>query len=222
MDAIRRFRTYLNRRTFTTSLVYLALQHPIRWSSDERTYPGVAHVIQSTSLPLTLSISASNLPSLPPPFFFLYYSKFPNNPEATYAFQKVSVAYNVLSDPVSKRAYDLHPAANEFSGNTSGATMGAEETLRTVVIGILNDFLDGDLEMVRTLLRKSPSTSGRLAEKMTSSTCPGGINDLSPSLRLGDEGIDSILLTLQGLRDRVLSMHILTQPYWPCVDVFAH
>jgi hypothetical protein len=100
--------------------------------------------------------------------------------------------------------------------------MGAEETLRTVVIGIFNDFLDGDLEMVRTLLRKSPSMSGRLAEKMKSSTCPGGINDLSPSLRLGDEGIDSILLTLQGLRDRVLSMYILTQPYWPCVDVFAH
>ena len=91
-----------------------------------------------------------------PPHFLLHYSKFPNNPEATYAFQKVSVAYNVLSNPASKRAYDLHPAANEFSGNTSGSAMGAEETLRTVVIGIFNDFLDGDLEMVRTLLRKSP------------------------------------------------------------------
>jgi hypothetical protein len=48
----------------------------------------------------------------------------------------------------------------------------------------------------------------------------GGINDLSPSLRLGDEGIDSILLTLQGLRDRVLSMLILpdcTSPYLTCV-----
>ena len=40
-------------------------------------------------------------------------------------------------------------------------------------------------------------------------TLLGGINDLSPSLRLGDEGIDSILLTLQGLRDRVLSMFIV-------------
>lgn len=36
--------------------------------------------------------------------------------------------------------------------------MRAEETLRSVVVGIFNDFLDGDLEMVRTLLRKSPHT----------------------------------------------------------------
>ncbi|KAI9440239.1 DnaJ-domain-containing protein [Lactarius psammicola] len=116
--------------------------------------------------------------------------KFPDNPEATYAFQKVSVAYNVLSNPASKRIYDSHPASHEFSCNTPGATMRAEETLRSVVVGIFNDFLDGDLEMVRTLLR--------------------GINDLSPSLRLGDEGIDSILLTLQGLRDRVLTCRALT------------
>ena len=38
-----------------------------------------------------------------------------------------------------------------------GSTMRAEETLRTVIVGILNDFLDGDLEMVRTLLRRSLS-----------------------------------------------------------------
>jgi hypothetical protein len=89
--------------------------------------------------------------------------------------------------------------------------MCAEETLRSVVIGIFNDFLDGDLEMVRTLLRKSFSIRV-VAEWTTYFTCLGGINDLSPSLRLGDEGIDTILLTLQGLRDRVLSM-CLPSPY---------
>jgi hypothetical protein len=35
--------------------------------------------------------------------------------------------------------------------------MRAEETLRTVIVGIFNDFLDGDLEMVRTLLRRFSS-----------------------------------------------------------------
>jgi hypothetical protein len=50
----------------------------------------------------------------------------------------------------------------------------------------------------------------------------GGINDLSPSLRLGDEGIDSILLTLQGLRDRVLSMFILPCLHIPVPDVRSH
>lgn len=48
---------------------------------------------------------------------------------------------------------------------------------------------------------------------MTMRICLGGINDLSPSLRLGDEGIDSILLTLQGLRDRVLSKFTPLPPF---------
>ena len=30
----------------------------------------------------------------------------------------------------------------------------AEETLRGVVLGVFNDFLDGDMEVVRTLLRE--------------------------------------------------------------------
>ena len=87
-----------------------------------------------------------------------YTSKFPDTPEATLAFQKVSVAYNVLSTPSSKRLYDAHPAtaAQAFScdAGSPGAGACAEETLRSVVIGVFNDFLDGDLEMFRTLLRE--------------------------------------------------------------------
>ena len=81
-------------------------------------------------------------------------SKFPDNPEATLAFQKVSVAYDVLSSPASKRLYDSHPAAQEFSSMGSSSSMRAEETLRSVVIGVFNDFLDGDMELVHTLLRE--------------------------------------------------------------------
>lgn len=33
----------------------------------------------------------------------------------------------------------------------------------------------------------------------------GAVNDLNPSLRLGDEGIDSVLLTLESIRQRALS-----------------
>lgn len=99
--------------------------------------------------------------------------------------------------------------------------MCAEETLRSVVVGIFNDFLDGDLEMVRTLLRKSLIYQSG-PEWTTDPTCLGGINDLSPSLRLGDEGIDSILLTLQGLRDRVLSMFTLSSTeHIPRVHAFS-
>jgi len=63
MDATRLSRTYWNRRTFTISLVCLARRRLIKWSSDERTCPGVGHVIQSTPLLLALSIPALN-PSL--------------------------------------------------------------------------------------------------------------------------------------------------------------
>ncbi len=97
-----------------------------------------------------------------------------------------------------------------------GATMRAEETLRTVIVGIFNDFLDGDLEMARTLLRRShPSLWYAKFMIFLTHTPLGGINDLSPSLRLGDEGIDLILLTLQGLRDRVLSMFVLPLTAYP-------
>jgi len=76
---------------------------------------------------------------------------------------------------------------------------GTEGTLRAVIVSIFNDFLDGDFEIVLTLLRRSVS----VREIMIFLACLGGINDLSASLRLGDEGVGSIFLTLQGLRDHI-------------------
>jgi len=109
--------------------------------------------------------------------------KFPNNPDATHAFQKIAVAYSVLSKPASKRLYDNQPATYDaFAARPTGH---AEETFRSVIIGVFNDFLDGDLEVIRTLLK--------------------AINDVNPTLRLGDEGINSVLVTLQSLRERALT-----------------
>lgn len=82
------------------------------------------------------------------------HSKFPNNPNATYAFQKVAVAYDILSKPSSKRLYDNHSPStfDVFAARPSGH---AEETFRSVLLGVLNDFLDGDLEFIKTLLSTS-------------------------------------------------------------------
>ena len=82
-------------------------------------------------------------------------SKFPDNPEATRAFQKVSVAYDILSKPSSKRMYDSRSTQAPFDFFSPRTYPQAEETFRGVIIGVINDMLDGDLEMVRTLLCKS-------------------------------------------------------------------
>ncbi|PPR04584.1 hypothetical protein CVT24_012012 [Panaeolus cyanescens] len=111
--------------------------------------------------------------------------KFPGNPDATHAFQKVAVAYDVLSKPSSRRLYDNRSPSANFDLFSTWRTGSAEDTFRGVMVGIFNDFLDGDLEVIRTLLK--------------------AINDINPSIKLGDEGIDSVLLTLQAIRERALA-----------------
>ena len=80
-------------------------------------------------------------------------SKFAGDPAATLAFQKVSLAYSVLADPARRRRYDASPT--EFAAQGMGGAR-AEETLRGVVLGVFNDFLDnGDLEVIRNMLSES-------------------------------------------------------------------
>ncbi|KAJ2934677.1 hypothetical protein H1R20_g2424, partial [Candolleomyces eurysporus] len=128
--------------------------------------------------------------------------KFPSNPHATQAFQKVSVAYNVLSTPHLRKRYDDHRASRgsglgsspsgdnpnaEFDVFASGRPSGfAEDTLRSVILGVFNDFLDnGDLEVIRNMLK--------------------ALNEMNPGVRIGDEGIKSVLSTLHAIRERALS-----------------
>ncbi|KAF8199508.1 DnaJ domain-containing protein [Pholiota molesta] len=111
--------------------------------------------------------------------------KFPDNPDATHAFQKVAVAYDVLSKPHLRRVYDARPPSAAFDVFATRPMGHAEETFRGVVLGVFNDFLDGDLEVIRTLLK--------------------AINDINPSIKLGEEGINSVLLTLEAIRERALT-----------------
>ncbi|KAJ7127162.1 DnaJ domain-containing protein [Mycena epipterygia] len=110
--------------------------------------------------------------------------KFPNNPEATYAFQKIAVAYSVLSQPASRRSYDARPPLAKYDVFSAHPT-GADETFRSIVMGVFDDFLEGDLEVIRTLLK--------------------AINDINPSLSMGEEGITSVLNSLQRIRERALT-----------------
>ncbi|KAG0708079.1 hypothetical protein DFH29DRAFT_994336 [Suillus ampliporus] len=112
--------------------------------------------------------------------------KFPANPDATCAFQRVSVAYDVLSNPSSKRIYDSRPVHShpkyDFFAQSSPH---ADETLRGVLLSVFSDFLEGDFQMIRTFLR--------------------AISDLNPSLELGDDGINSVLSVLLSVRERILT-----------------
>ncbi|KAF8626396.1 hypothetical protein AX17_006563 [Amanita inopinata Kibby_2008] len=111
--------------------------------------------------------------------------KFPDNPDATHAFQKVAVAYDVLSKPSSKRLYDSRPPSSKYDVFAAHPASHADDTLKGVVLGVFNDFLDGDLEMIRTMLK--------------------ALNDVNPSVKLGDDGITSILETLHAIRERALT-----------------
>ncbi|KIK25071.1 hypothetical protein PISMIDRAFT_677626, partial [Pisolithus microcarpus 441] len=80
--------------------------------------------------------------------------KFPDNPGATYAFQKVAVAYDVLSKPSSKRKYDSQPPHVQVDVFAFHSTDHADNTLKGVLGSVLSDFLDGNLETVHMLLRE--------------------------------------------------------------------
>ncbi|KAF7327602.1 Protein CAJ1 [Mycena kentingensis (nom. inval.)] len=109
--------------------------------------------------------------------------KFPNNPRATYAFQKIAVAYSVLQHPASRRSYDSRSA--KYDVFAAHPTHMAQETFRGIIVGVLDDFLEGDLERIRPLLK--------------------AVNDINPSLSMGEDGINSILNSLQRIRERALT-----------------
>ena len=64
------------------------------------------------------------------------------------------MAYDVLSKPSSRRLYDSQPPSSSYDLFSSRPSGYADQTFTNCVLGVFNDFLDGDLDMVRTLLRK--------------------------------------------------------------------
>lgn len=126
------------------------------------------------------------------------------------------MAYDILSKPNSKRLYDSRSQQAPFDFFASRSFPQAEETFRSVVIGVFNDLLDGDLEMVRTLLCELNRTKNSRPQLLIS-VHPGAVNSMNPSLQLGEEGINSVLMTLQAIRTRALSMSSsIPRRHLPC------
>ncbi|KAI9567302.1 hypothetical protein HD554DRAFT_982785 [Boletus coccyginus] len=134
--------------------------------------------------------------------------KCPGNPDATHAFQRVSIAYGVLSQPSLKRKYDARPDDDDRSDVLHSHPYGyADETLKGVLLSIVSDYLDGNLEMIRTLLRELRwrlPPPGLLSPARLTSLLEA-ISDLNPSLKLSDDGINAVLSVLENIRGRVLS-----------------
>lgn len=86
----------------------------------------------------------------------------------------------------------------------------AEDTFRGVILGVFNDFLDGDLEVIRTLLSLCPTIVPTMLI-LTSSLA--AVNDVNPSIKLGEESINSVLGVLQAIRERALSDYALSSFY---------
>jgi hypothetical protein len=72
------------------------------------------------------------------------------------------MAYNVLSQPSLKNNYDSMSPEQRRNFDFFRSQPPPEETFRSVLVGVLNEFLDGDLEVVRNFL------SGCLASSISS------------------------------------------------------
>jgi curved DNA-binding protein CbpA len=91
-------------------------------------------------------------------------SKFPGVTDATKAFQKVSMAYNVLSQPTLRNNYDSMSQEQRKNFDFFRSEPPPEETFKSVLLGVLNEFLDGDLEVVRNFLSGCPPSPISSAE----------------------------------------------------------
>ena len=62
------------------------------------------------------------------------------------------MAYSVLSLPSLKNNYDSMSPEQRRNFDFFRSQPPPEETFRSVLLGVLNEFLDGDLEVVRNFL----------------------------------------------------------------------
>jgi hypothetical protein len=62
----------------------------------------------------------------------------------------VSLAYNILRDPTSRAVYDLNPLSADMFANPPSP----DDTFDGVLQVLLADFMSGDFEIIRVVLRE--------------------------------------------------------------------
>ncbi|KAB5594866.1 Chaperone protein DnaJ [Ceratobasidium theobromae] len=156
-------------------------------SGYDQSNSAISHITHHSDLYTVLGVSRSaNQDELRRAYMSMcrrcHPDKFPNEPMATVAFQKLSYAYSTLSDPRKRRLYDTHgftePGRPQDVHN-------ADDTLNKVLLAIWADFLDGDFELIRMFLRS--------------------IGEMNPNLHFSEEATQALLRSLVSLREIIVS-----------------
>ncbi|KAG8908363.1 hypothetical protein FRB99_007291 [Tulasnella sp. 403] len=116
--------------------------------------------------------------------------KYPEYPLATLAFQKVSFAYETLSHPSARRAYDKALRSQGKSpftrtgDNPNQYHPAPDDTLNAVLYGIFCDYMDGDFEMIRTFIK--------------------AMGEMNARMQMSDDTMESLIGSLVRLREVLL------------------
>ncbi|CAO3686777.1 unnamed protein product [Umbelopsis ramanniana] len=113
--------------------------------------------------------------------------------KATEAFQRLSIAYETLSDTSAKLIYDISGPSNRPSF-ADAATVDGNETLQALLKQLFVEMMDGEFNTMRSFMI--------------------GLSRSNPSIQFTEETIVSIEISLRRVRDMILS----TKKYFKVVQ----
>lgn len=134
----------------------------------------------------------------------------------------MAFAYETLSKPTSRRIYDVSGRTdfaaavntagdNGFGGSASGF---GEETLNNVLYSVMCEFLEGDFDMIRVLVREShircfessrPTACwGTSITNLRMPSCAEALNDGSSGIQVGNDTVESLEGAFRKLREVLL------------------
>jgi hypothetical protein len=117
------------------------------------------------------------------------------------------LAYDILSQPSLRKAYDDNP----YSADTFTSQRSAEDTFDGVLQLLFAEFMSGDFEIIRIVLRGWHSSSP-LYLRILTDVLLGTIKEINPALNMEEETIDSVITGFRKLREIVLGLSLSCPP----------